>query len=157
MPMGMERPVSVIGYAKPPDAGPAMIRGISVSVQKRTLRKRKELDKRIVELVASMPPTMKFAGGKTKYMLVEAVKNLLPKQIVERKDKMGFPVPINEWMKKKKMKDFLSDTFNSKKSRERGIFKVEEILDQINRSGKFSRDIWGALNLELWYQNFHDK
>ena len=115
------------------------------------------LDKRIVELVASMPPTMKFAGGKTKYMLVEAVKNLLPKQIVERKDKMGFPVPINEWMKKKKMKDFLSDTFNSKKSRERGIFKVEEILDQINRSGKFSRDIWGALNLELWYQNFHDK
>ncbi len=115
------------------------------------------LDKRIVELVASMPPTMKFAGGKTKYMLIEAVKNLLPKQIVERKDKMGFPVPINEWMKKKKMKDFLSDTFNSKKSRERGVFKVEEILDQINRSGKFSRDIWGALNLELWYQNFHDK
>lgn len=115
------------------------------------------LDKRIVELATSMPPTMKFSGGKTKHMLIESVKNILPKQIIERKDKMGFPVPINEWLKQGKLKNYVGDTFNSQRSRQRGIFDVDGILKQVQESGKFSRDVWGALNLELWFQNFHDK
>ena len=114
------------------------------------------LDKRIVELATKMPPTMKFSGGKTKHMLIESVKNILPKEIIERKDKMGFPVPINEWLKQGKLKDFVGDVFNSQKSRQRGIFDVDGILKQVQESGKFSRDVWGALNLELWHQNFHD-
>lgn len=115
------------------------------------------LDKRLVELVNTIPPTMKFAGGKPKHMLIESVKNLLPKEIVERKDKMGFPVPINAWMQKGNVSTFLKDTFHSKKTRERGLVDVDRLTNQIHRTGKFSRDIWGALSLEKWFQTFIDK
>ena len=52
------------------------------------------LDKRIVDLVSSIPVQMKFKGGEIKYILKKAVKNILPKEILNRKDKMGFPVPL---------------------------------------------------------------
>ncbi len=55
------------------------------------------LDYRIAELAAQMPPQMKFAGGKTKAVLVETVRNILPKEVIDRTDKMGFPTPVNEW------------------------------------------------------------
>lgn len=113
------------------------------------------LDKRIAELSAKMPPKMKFAGGKTKYMLHKTVRNILPQQIIDRKDKMGFPVPLNEWMAGP-LKEYVLDVFSSQKARERGLYKIDALTDHINNAGKFNRDIWGALNLELWHQKFID-
>ena len=55
------------------------------------------LDKRIVDLVTSMPPPLKFQGGQTKHILKKAITGLLPKTILERKDKMGFQSRW-EWM-----------------------------------------------------------
>lgn len=113
------------------------------------------LDYRIVELAAKIPPTMKFAGGKTKSILINAVKNLLPKKIVERKDKMGFPTPLNEWLAGD-LRDFALDILTSQKARERGLLNTKSIEKQINESGKFTRDVWGALNLEMWFKTHID-
>ncbi|MCB0685101.1 MAG: asparagine synthase (glutamine-hydrolyzing) [Lewinellaceae bacterium] len=113
------------------------------------------LDRRIVELAASIPPTMKFSEGKTKFVMLQAVKNILPKEIVNRKDKMGFPVPINEWMAGP-LKEFILDIFRSRKTIERGIFNIGNIVDHVIRQGNFNRDIWGALNIELWHRQFID-
>ncbi|WP_141110136.1 asparagine synthetase B family protein, partial [Campylobacter concisus] len=79
------------------------------------------LDYRIIELVSKMPPTMKFAGGKTKAILLKTVKNLLPKEIFERKDKMGFPTPINKWLAND-LKEYALDILTSQKSKQRGYF-----------------------------------
>lgn len=113
------------------------------------------LDKRLVELASRIPPTMKFAGGKTKAMLVKAVENVLPKQIVERKDKMGFPTPINQWLTGP-LKDYVLDIMLSQKARSRGLVSPAKVEKAINAEGKFSRNMWGALNIELWYQKFID-
>ncbi|MFH1320659.1 MAG: asparagine synthase (glutamine-hydrolyzing) [Bacteroidota bacterium] len=113
------------------------------------------LDKRIVELAARMPPTMKFAGGKTKYMLLQAVKDILPKEIINRKDKMGFPVPFNEWLAGP-LKEYALDILTGKSARERGIFNIDQIEKQIQTSSKFGRGLWGALNIETWYRKFID-
>lgn len=113
------------------------------------------LDRRIVELAACIPPTYKFAGGKTKHMLIQSVKNILPKQIIERKDKMGFPVPLNEWFKGP-LKEYLSDVVNSAKFKNRGIFNHDNIILQIENENQFSRDLWGILCLETWFQQFID-
>ncbi|MEI6899548.1 MAG: asparagine synthase (glutamine-hydrolyzing) [Bacteroidota bacterium] len=113
------------------------------------------LDKRIVELAATIPPTYKFAGGKTKYMLIQAVKNILPKEIIERKDKMGFPVPLNEWYAGP-IKEYVMDIFSSKKTKERGIFNIDNITRSMEKEEKFSRDTWGAMNLEMWFRLFLD-
>ncbi len=113
------------------------------------------LDYRIIELASKMPPSMKFSGGKTKAMLIKAVKNILPKEIIERKDKMGFPTPINNWLAGD-LKEYALDILTSQKARQRGYLNTQAIEKQINESGKFSRDLWGALNLEMWHRKFID-
>ncbi len=113
------------------------------------------LDYRIVELAAKMPPAMKFAGGKTKAMLISSVKNILPKEIINRKDKMGFPTPINNWLSGD-LKEYALDILTSQQARNRGYLNTNEIEKQISESGKFSRDIWGALSLEMWHRKFID-
>ncbi|MCP4723486.1 MAG: asparagine synthase (glutamine-hydrolyzing), partial [bacterium] len=55
------------------------------------------LDKRIVELAFSMPSNIKFKDGATKYILRKALDGKMPKEILWRTDKLGFPVPIKEW------------------------------------------------------------
>jgi len=115
------------------------------------------LDPRITELMATVPPAMKFQGGKTKAMLKMAVEKMLPSQVVNRKDKMGFPVPLNEWMQKGPVRDFVLDTLLSKASIERGIYNKEILQNVANFSGVGARQLWGILSLELWHQQYIDK
>ena len=48
------------------------------------------LDTRISDLVTSIPPVLKFQGGRTKHLLKKAAKNLLPEAILNRKRQNGF-------------------------------------------------------------------
>ena len=124
---------------------------MSVSIESRVPL----LDKNIVELAAQIPPPMKFAGGKTKYMLIKSLENILPKQIINRKDKMGFPVPINQWLSGP-LKDYCMDLLTDQTSKNRGLIKTDFVEHQITKEGKFSRELWGALNLEVWHRTFID-
>lgn len=56
------------------------------------------LDFRLVEYCLSMPEKFFFKFGRTKRVLVDACKTLLPKQIKDRKTKMGFELPDTVWM-----------------------------------------------------------
>jgi asparagine synthase (glutamine-hydrolysing) len=114
------------------------------------------LDTRIVDLVTSMPPPMKFQEGRTKHILKKAISSLLPAAIMERKDKMGFPVPLKEWMEKGPVKEFVNDTLLSTASRQRNIYTVDAIEKMLANQGVGGRQLWGALSLELWHQKFID-
>jgi asparagine synthase (glutamine-hydrolysing) len=114
------------------------------------------LDRRIVELVTSMPPGMKFKGAEMKYILKRAVGNILPPAILERKEKMGFPVPLHLWAKNR-AGEFFKDIIFSRACRERGIFDHNEIEKLIDNEEAFGRRLWGLICLELWFQTFIDK
>ena len=114
------------------------------------------LDHFLVEKAATIPSNIKFKNGSMKYVLKNAMKNYLPTSILERKDKMGFPVPLNEWLKGD-LKDFVVDIFSSQRARQREFINADEILKNMEKESKFSRKIWGLLCLELWYQTFQDK
>ncbi len=114
------------------------------------------LDYRIIEHICSTIPIIKFKNGEPKYLLKKVVKNLLPEKIVERKDKMGFPVPLNIWARNQ-LRDFLSDTLLSSRLKNRGIFNIKSIESQMNTGSKFSRGLWGILSLELFFNNFFDE
>jgi asparagine synthase (glutamine-hydrolysing) len=114
------------------------------------------LDHRIVELVASMPPTLKFADGKTKYVFRQIVKDRVPPEIFNRKDKMGFPVPLSEWFKSGVVRDFVLDTLLSDRAKKRGVLNSAEITKYLDQQKPFDRGLWGALCLELWFKNFID-
>ncbi len=113
------------------------------------------LDRRIVDLVASIPPAMKFKGAEMKYILKRAVGDILPPNILNRKDKMGFPVPLHIWAKGE-ARDFFHDILFSQKSRSRGIFSIDKIEELIRSERPFGRQLWGVICLELWFRQFID-
>jgi asparagine synthase (glutamine-hydrolysing) len=125
---------------------------MSVSIESRVPL----LDYRIVNLVTSMPPPMKFKGGQSKYILKKTVKDILPPNILNRKDKMGFPVPLKEWMQRGGVRDFVADTLLSYKSLTRGIYNRQALKSMIDHQEVGGRQLWGALSLELWHQQFID-
>ena len=114
------------------------------------------LDTRIADLVTTIPPNLKFHGGRTKHLLKETAKKLLPNAIINRKDKMGFPVPLREWMHAGPVKEFVTDILLSEKSKKRGIYNIRSLEDMICNPGVGGRQLWGALSLELWHQQFID-
>jgi asparagine synthase (glutamine-hydrolysing) len=83
---------------------------------------------------------------------------MIPQGILERKDKMGFPVPLPLWMKTDKgFRSFIGDIFNSRQARERFYLSPSFNIDKmIDAEGMFNRNIWALLSLELWQQQFHD-
>lgn len=91
------------------------------------------LDFRLVELLARVHPSEKFAGGWTKSIFRKAIAGLVPKEIQYRRDKKGFNVPEDYWMKGVfKMRTF--KMFNSTMMAEE--FKIidrKQLLDQYKR------------------------
>ena len=114
------------------------------------------LDRRIVELITAMPPAMKFKGAEMKYILKKAVKDFIPKKIFERKDKMGFPVPLHHWAKNN-AKSFFKDVLLSKPCRDRGLFNTVRVEQLVEDENAYGRRLWGLLCLELWFRTFIDK
>lgn len=56
------------------------------------------LDHELVELAIALPPRMKHRGGVGKYVLREAVRSMLPAEILARR-KQGFGTPMAEWLR----------------------------------------------------------
>lgn len=114
------------------------------------------LDHRIVELSASMPPSYKFAGGQTKHILREAGQGLVPPDVLNRRDKMGFPVPLDVWSHAEPLHSFMRDTLLSPRALQRGWFQRQQIVHALESEQPFGRTIWGLLCLELWAEAFLD-
>jgi len=113
------------------------------------------LDRRIVDLISRMPAGMKFKGGEMKYLLKKTIKDVIPRKIMNRKEKMGCPVPLHIWAKNE-AKGFILDTLLSKNAKERNIVNSKYVEDLISSERPFGRGLWGILCLELWFQQFID-
>ena len=116
------------------------------------------LDHRLVEFAAGLPTRMKLRGFRTKWILREAVRDILPATILTRK-KMGFPVPFGVWMQGA-WNDVARDVLLDTRSRQRGIIDagaVERLLTAHASGVADGADaIWSLLNLELWYRTHID-
>ena len=76
--------------------------------------------------------------------------------ILNRRDKMGFPVPLKEWFASE-LHDFVLETVANMKAKNRDFVDTDAVLRNFGESGQFSRKTWALLSLELWQQEFHDK
>ena len=112
------------------------------------------VDTAVVEFAATLPADVKFKEGHLKHALKEAFRGEIPDAIVDRRDKMGFPVPLGEWMKGE-LRDFVRDTFaGGPRPYLDPRFDVDVLIAS---GGAFSRSLWGLFSLELWQQRFHDR
>ncbi len=116
------------------------------------------LDHHLVEFAAALPPRMKLRGFTTKWVLREAVKTILPHEILTRR-KMGFPVPFSLWMRGA-WGDAVRDVLLDRRTRERGLIDtagVGRLIDAHQaRTAEGGDALWSLLNLELWYRTFID-
>lgn len=116
------------------------------------------LDHPLVELAATIPSSVKFKNGTMKHVLKQALADVLPTSVLGRTDKMGFPVPLHEWIESPGLvRDYITDVFSSRAAVGRDLVNNRRVLDGMDREPKFGRKIWGLLCLELWQRTFHDR
>jgi asparagine synthase (glutamine-hydrolysing) len=122
------------------------------------------LDSRIVDFAFSLPTTQKMRDGWTKYVLRNAMKDIIPQSIRRKRKKLGTPIPQQRWMRTLRSK--IRKIFESRKFQEREFFnqpKIIEVFDcycegRLNRIERqyYADVLWRILNLELWLEAFFD-
>jgi len=116
------------------------------------------LDHKLVEFAASLPDEWKLSGWTTKRVLREAMRDVLPKAILNR-PKMGFPVPFASWVGGP-WNQVARDVLLDRRTRERGVLEpaaVERLLrDHASGRTDGGDRVWALMNLELWYRTFID-
>src|SRR5204863_4659117 len=99
-----------------------------------------------------------LAGFETKHLLKEAVKDLIPGEILHR-PKQGFGVPIQEWINQQ-LRSRIRDTLRDARTRQRGYINsnyLDVLLDEHERGRRdHSMGLWSLLMLELWHRRFLD-
>jgi asparagine synthase (glutamine-hydrolysing) len=112
------------------------------------------LDHGLVEFTAKIPAQYSIHGMAGKFILKQAVEDLLPHSIVYRK-KMGFPTPWEYWLAGPQL-DNLERMLLEPRSTERGLFHSHVVKRLFAEHRAKYRDhgnrIWRLLNLETWFR-----
>ncbi|NMB92448.1 MAG: asparagine synthase, partial [Parcubacteria group bacterium] len=116
------------------------------------------LDHRIVELAFSIPMNLKIKNKTTKYILKQAVRGIIPDEIIDRKKK-GFGAPVSEWLNtNKEVRDKLIDILNQSQIKTLNLFDYQYInqlmSDHVSGRHDNSFKIWNLVTLSLWYDNW---
>jgi asparagine synthase (glutamine-hydrolysing) len=110
------------------------------------------LDVDLVELAAAIPADLKQHGLSSKWVLKQAMRELLPANIIDR-PKTGFGVPLRRWMRED-LHEFLCDTLSSDSFRRRDLFDIQAVQRLIadNRAGKVDATytLFSLLCIEIW-------
>jgi asparagine synthase (glutamine-hydrolysing) len=115
------------------------------------------IDHRIVEFAFTVPPRYKLRNGVEKWLFKEAVKDLVPPEIVRRKKK-GFNVPVHYWLKSNPE---LVDLLDERAIRKRGYFNypyVQKVLSHLkDPDPNQAQRIWSLITLEIWHQQLDER
>ena len=114
------------------------------------------LDPRVGQFAASIPVEFKLKGKSGKVILKEAMKGLLPSEILHR-PKKGFGIPIAEWLKGR-LNSLMHDMLTPSRLKKQGLFNpayVATLIDE-HEKGKAShhKELWTLLVFQLWWDNF---
>lgn len=101
-------------------------------------------DKRLVQYAYNIPKNMKLLNGREKGLLREAMRTLLPDEIIDRK-KSPYP-KTHHPLYTETVKSMLKEIINNKNSKILEIIDKEEIENIINTNGKsFTKPWFGQL------------
>ncbi len=116
------------------------------------------IDKEVFDIASTIPLKYKVSKENTKLALRDAAKKSIPNESYKKK-KLGFPVPIREWMKDDDVYEEILETFNSDIAKK--FFKPKEIIKLLNKH-KFSkkdcyRKVWTVYCFIKWYEVYFGK
>src|SRR3954471_15152963 len=114
------------------------------------------LDHELATYVSSLPDNYRVKGLKTKWILRQAGRSLIPDTILERK-KVGFRVPVNKWFQGP-LKEYLCDHLRAAESKTRGYYDPQVldrmVDDHIDGRQNHEKLLWALLNLEIWHRQY---
>lgn len=113
------------------------------------------IDKEVFEVASSLPLEYKVTKENTKVALRDAAKKVIPNESYKKK-KLGFPVPIREWMKEDDVYNKIKETFNSNTAKKYFNIKVINKLLDDHKNGRRDnyRKVWTIYSFLEWYKVF---
>ena len=118
------------------------------------------LEHDLVEYGLSLENKYYFMNGRSKSILREAVKNILPSEVNFNK-KISIQSPQNLWFRIKEFRAYFEEMINSDSFRSRNYYNVKELKKEWtqflnNKSNNTSFYLWQVINLETWHRIFID-
>lgn len=108
------------------------------------------LDHRLVELAFSLPVTYLIRDGWTKWILRQAVADILPDEVTFRRSKLGFPFPIQSWLAENKEKFFAAAGHVSEPCPYVDLVSLASSYDRL--IGTDPDMLWRAMSVSLWWK-----
>jgi asparagine synthase (glutamine-hydrolysing) len=116
------------------------------------------MDINLVEFAFKLPYNLKMENGLGKYIQRLAMKNIVPKYILENPIKFGFNTPLSQYFES--LDSDANNILLSEKCLNRGIYNGiglrALINNHINKSQNNSTLLFRLLSVELWFRNFID-
>jgi len=117
------------------------------------------LDLEIVEKVTSLPFKWKVSGLKTKKILRDVARGIVPEEII-RRPKAGFGAPYRKWLRYD-LNEMWNELTSDEALRRRGWFDSDGINEtrRLSQSGNIDLYMlqWAILTIELWARQFIDR
>ena len=117
------------------------------------------LDHRIIELAWSFPLSMKIRNGHTKWILRQVLYKYVPKELIER-PKMGFGIPIGDWMRGP-LREWVEVLLDESRLQQEGFFDVQFIRlrwhEHLSGRRNWQHFLWTVLMFQVWLEERGDK
>lgn len=110
------------------------------------------LNEELYNIAMSIPSSYKINDNTTKAILREVAKDYIPNDAYQNK-KLGFPVPIRDWLKTTLYYNQIKESFNSDHAKELFNIKIlNKMLDNHYYDKKdYSKQIWCIYSFLVWY------
>ena len=113
------------------------------------------LDKEVFKVASTMDLDAKVNKETTKVALRKAAKDVIPNTNY-KKPKLGFPVPLREWIREDELYNEIKEKFNSEIAEKFFDQKyIIKLLDK-HRSGKVDcfKKVWTIYTFIIWYEQY---
>ncbi len=110
------------------------------------------LDDKVYDVAKNLPLSAKISSETTKPALRLAAKSVIPNESYKKK-KLGFPVPLREWIKEDDLYNTIKVKFESEEAAY--LFNQKKILKllELHKSGKKDcyKKVWTIYTFLVWY------
>lgn len=112
------------------------------------------LDHRVVEFAWRMPLALKYRNGRGKWLLREVLYRYVPQALMDR-PKMGFGVPIGQWLRGP-LRGWADDLLDEGRLRREGYLNTKTVRSrwEEHRSGQreWHYSLWNVLMFQAWLE-----
>ena len=113
------------------------------------------LDEKVYNIARKLPVSSKINKETTKIALRKAAEKVIPNESYKKK-KLGFPVPLREWVREEELYKEIKEKFNSETAEKYfDIKRINKLLED-HKSGKKDcyKKVWTIYTFIVWYNEY---